>query len=167
MQAMIIVVMGVSGAGKSTIGAKLAARLQSSFIDADDYHSPENIRKMSQGNPLTDADRESWLERLHQLLLNYAAQRQSVVLACSALKQKYRDLLSEGVPVIWVYLKGSEEQIRSHLAHRQGHFAGPALLRSQFAILEEPREAITVSIGSDPESAVSDILAQLSARNPS
>jgi gluconokinase len=158
---MIIVVMGVSGVGKSTAGAALAQRLHCDFVDADDYHSPENIKKMSEGHPLTDEDRQPWLETLHRLLSDYHNRRTSVVLACSALKQSYRDTLDSGLPVIWVYLKSSEAEIRERLGHRVGHFANPRLLRSQLEILEEPSNAITTNVDGDPTHAVEDVLTQL------
>jgi len=161
---MIIVVMGVSGVGKSTAGAGLAQRLHCDFVDADDYHSPANIKKMSEGHPLTDTDRQPWLETLHRLLASYYSREQDVVLACSALKQRYRDTLESQLPVIWVYLKSTEAEVRERLAHRHGHFANPKLLRSQLEILEEPSNAITIGVDGDPAHAVEHILEQLPAR---
>ena len=161
---MIIVVMGVSGVGKSTVGAELAQRLHYDFADADDYHSPENIRKLSEGDPLTDEDRQPWLQTLHRFLLDYQAKNKDVVLACSALKQKYRDVIADRLPVTWVYLKSPEADIRERLAHRQGHFANPKLLRSQLEILEEPSNAITIQVAGNPSQEVDQILSQLPRR---
>jgi len=159
---MLIVVMGVSGVGKSTVGAELARRLRCDFIDADDYHSHENIKKMSEGHPLTDEDRGPWLQTLHRLLKDYQAKDQDVVLACSALKQRYRDAIDDQLPVTWVYLKSPEEDIRERLAHRVGHFANPKLLRSQLEILEEPSNAITIQVRGNPTEEVDQIIPQLS-----
>jgi gluconokinase len=158
---MMIVVMGVSGVGKSTVGAELARRLNCDFVDADNYHSPENIKKMSDGNPLTDEDRQPWLQTLHGLLLDYQLKNRDVVLACSALKQKYRDAINDQLPVTWVYLRSPESEIRERLARRHGHFANPKLLHSQLEILEEPTNAITVQVGGNPTDAVKQVLAQL------
>jgi gluconokinase len=158
---MIIVVIGVSGVGKSTVGAELARRLQCDFVDADDYHSPANIKKLSQGDPLTDEDRWPWLQTLHRVLLDYQSQNRDVVLACSALKQKYREVIGEQLPIRWVYLKSPEADIRERLAHRRGHFANPKLLHSQLEILEEPTDAITIPVRGNPSDEVDQILAQL------
>jgi gluconokinase len=131
--------MGVSGSGKSTIGAQLAERLGWRFFDADDFHPPANIAKMQAGIPLTDADRAPWLERLAILLREEIAAGRPPVLACSALRQRYRDVLLANAPgVALVYLRGDEVLIQSRLAARSGHFMPAALLRSQFDALEEP-----------------------------
>ncbi len=160
---MLIVVMGVSGVGKSTVGKELAGRLHCDFIDADDYHSAENVKKLSAGNPLTDEDRQPWLETLHRLLGAYGAKNRDVVLACSALKQKYRDTIESGLPVQWVYLKSPESDIAERLAHRVGHFANPRLLHSQLEILEEPVNAITIQAKGKPSEEV-DAIVQLLSR---
>ncbi len=159
---MLIVVMGVSGVGKSTVGKELANRLHFDFVDADDYHSPENIRKLAAGDPLTDADRQPWLETLHRILADYDAKHRDVVLACSALRQKYRDTIDEHLHVRWVYLKSPEADIAERLSHRVGHFANPTLLRSQLEILEEPTNAITVPVRGRPSEEVDFILSCLS-----
>lgn len=159
---MLIVVMGVSGVGKSTVGKALAVRLHCDFVDADDYHSPENIKKLSAGDPLTDEDRQPWLETLHRLLASYQSNKKDAVLACSALKQKYRDTIESGLAVQWVYLKSPEAAIAERLAKRVGHFANPKLLHSQFEILEEPANAITVQMNGSLSEQVDLIIAQLS-----
>lgn len=158
---MNVVVMGVSGAGKTTIGSELAKALGSEFLDADDYHSAENKAKMHAGIPLTDADRLPWLQTLNKVLQERNQQQRSVVLACSALKDTYRDLLETGVEIKWVYLKGSPEVIRERLQERHGHFAGETLLTSQLATLEEPRNAIVADADQPVSEIVKHILSQL------
>ena len=143
---MILVVMGVSGCGKSTVGAEAARQLGWVFQDADDYHSSENIAKMRQGIPLQDRDREGWLQTLADLIRNYEERQASMILACSALKQTYRDRLLISSAVKVVYLKGSQQVITQRLAGRPSHFMNPALLESQFQILEEPDEAQVVNV---------------------
>ena len=155
---MIVVVMGVSGSGKSTIGQMLAARLNCSFLDADEYHPPENVAKMAAGTPLTDADRWPWLEKLNGKLI----ESRSAVLACSALKESYRAVLAKGLPECrFVHLRGSIELIRARLKERQHRYMPASLLESQFAALEPPGSAINVEIGQTPERCVEDILARL------
>lgn len=158
---MIIVIIGVTGVGKSTVGAGLAQRLQCDFRDADDFHSAENVEKMSKGIPLTDEDRLPWLQTLHALLEDYLSRRKGIVLACSALKQSYRDILDDGLEVQWIYLRGSAALIRERLSHRKGHFAHENLLKSQLETLEEPKNAIVVDVGVDPSQEIERILAQL------
>jgi gluconokinase len=132
------------------------------FLDADDFHTPENIEKMKHGTPLTDADREPWLAAIHKALLDYyAAKNQNVVLACSALKQKYREKLAAGLDLRICYLKGSFEEISSHIEHRTGHFAGEAILAGQFADLEEPDDAVVLDATAPPEENVSEGLTKL------
>ena len=141
-----IIIMGVSGSGKSTLGSALAAHLGWTFKDADDFHSPNNLHKMARGEPLSDADREPWLRWLHQLLQDYQTDHQNIVLACSALKSHYRDILVgslEGIQV--VFLNGSPELIAQRMAHRQ-HFMPLSLLESQFATLEPPKNALVIDI---------------------
>ncbi len=159
---MIVVVMGVSGVGKSTVGSELAAKLNCEFLDADDYHSAENKAKMHAGIPLTDADRLPWLQTLNRLLQEHERQQQSAVLACSALKDSYRDLLETGIHIKWVYLKGSPEVIRERLQERHGHFAGETLLTSQLATLEEPANAIVVNADQPWEGIMKQLLPELS-----
>jgi gluconokinase len=157
---MIVVVMGVSGSGKTTVGQQLASRLGCTFFDADDFHSQANIDKMSHGVPLTDDDRESWLDSLARVLRDCVEKKQSAVLACSALKQKYRDRLRVSDDFQFVYLRGSYEQILSRMQQRQ-HFMKPEMLASQFAALEEPKDAIVVDVALAPEVIVENVMRSL------
>lgn len=154
----ILVVMGVAGSGKSTVGRLLAERLGWPFLDGDDFHPPENVEKMRQGIPLSDADRLPWLERLAELI----RQRGSMVLACSALKESYREILTEGHPrVRFVYLQADPALLASRLEARKGHFFAGTLLESQLAALEEPAEAVRVDASRPPEQVVREILTRL------
>jgi len=149
---MIVVVMGVAGAGKTTVGRLLARELGADFLDADDYHPAANVAKMHAGHALTDDDRRPWLDRLNEVLRERAARSAGVVLACSALKADYRDRLLAGVPdARLVYLRGTKALIAARLAARSAHFMNPALLDSQFTTLEEPRDAIAVDVSATPE----------------
>jgi carbohydrate kinase (thermoresistant glucokinase family) len=154
---VIVIVMGVSGCGKSTIGALLAQRLGAEFLDADEYHPPENVARMASGVPLTDEDRRPWLERLNAEL----RKRMDAVLACSALKESYRSILAEGIDCRFVHLRGSIELIRSRMAHRKHRYMPAALLESQFAALEAPAGAIEVDIARSPEDCVETVVAAL------
>ncbi|MFZ0583004.1 MAG: gluconokinase [Candidatus Acidiferrales bacterium] len=158
---MIILVMGVTGAGKTTVGKLLTERLHWKFLDADDFHPPENIEKMKRGISLTDADREPWLAAIHAVLLECAAKNQDAVLACSALKQIYRDKLARGIDLRICYLKGSFEEISLRLEHRSGHFAGEGILAGQFADLEEPTNAVILNATASPEKNVRGALRKL------
>jgi gluconokinase len=149
--------MGVAGSGKTTIGELLAAQLRWEFADADSFHSPANIEKMSHGIPLSDSDRIPWLNCIREAMLQWQAQGRNVVLACSALKQSYRDRLHIGNEVKLVYLKGSYQLLLERLHARKGHYAGEQLLASQFANLEEPADAITVDGTPSPSEIVSEI----------
>jgi len=154
--------MGVTGSGKSTIGKIVAERLGWVFLEADEFHSSENIAKMHNGIPLTDADRLPWLDAIHARLIELNAEGKEVVLACSALKESYRERLGENLPVEIVYLKGSPVLIGSRLRERRGHFAGASILAGQFANLEEPREAFTLSAELPPDEIARKILKHFS-----
>ena len=158
---MIVIVMGTTGSGKTTIGTLLSKRLGWQFVDADAFHPPANIEKMKHGIPLTDADREPWLKALHDKIVEWTAEKRNVVLACSALKQSYRDELRASSEVKFVYLKGSYELFSQRVFARKGHFAKQDLLASQFATLEEPTDAIIVDAAPSPEQIVSEVRRQL------
>ena len=154
---MIVIIMGTTGSGKTTIGTLLAKRLGWEFVDADDFHPPANVEKMKHGIPLTDADREPWLKALHDKIVEWTAEKRNVVLACSALRQSYREELRANPDVKFVYLKGSYELFSQRVLARRGHFAKQDLLASQFATLEEPANAITVDATHSPEEIVSEV----------
>jgi gluconokinase len=155
---MIVLVMGVAGVGKTTIGEALARALGWRFIDADDYHPPANVAKMKAGIPLEDADRWPWLAHLNKLL----KEEENAVLGCSALKQSYRQRLAQGIADFTVvYLHGSAELIRSRMEQRRHPFMSAALLESQFAALEPPRDAIAIDVAADPSTCVAAIVARL------
>ncbi len=158
---MIVVVIGVAGSGKTTVGTKLAGALQCPFLEGDALHSTANIEKMSHGIPLTDADRAPWLSAIHARMLDVFRRGQSLVVGCSALKQSYRTVLAEGLPITWVYLKGSAQLIRSRLQHRTSHFMKADMLASQFDAMEEPSHAIVVDISQPPDAIVQQIVAEL------
>lgn len=160
---MIIVLMGVCGCGKTTVGEKLAERLGCGFSDADGFHPVANVEKMRAGIPLTDEDRWPWLRALRAAIEGWQAEGASHVFACSALKHVYREILSPKDDVVFVYLKGSAEVIGPRLRARQGHYMNPALLESQFATLEEPKDAVVVDVGGTPDEIVADVLARLPA----
>jgi gluconokinase len=159
--AKIVVVMGVAGSGKTSVGRLLADALQCPFLEGDSLHSTANVEKMSHGIPLTDADRAPWLAAIHARLLDALGRGQSLVAACSALKQSYRAVLAEGVPIDWVYLKGSPALIRSRLQHRTGHYMKADMLASQFDALEEPSDALTIDISQPPRAIAEQILYEL------
>lgn len=160
---MIVLVMGVTGSGKTTVGILLARRLGWDFLDADDFHSAANKAKMHQGIPLTDVDRLPWLDAMHAKLLELDSEKRNAVLGCSALKQSYRDLLMANINAKLVYLKGSYEFIANRLRSRKGHFADEHILAGQFADLEEPTNALVVDVAPTPDEIVDEILHQLSA----
>ena len=157
---MVIVIMGVTGSGKSTIGQLLSQRLTIPFLDADQFHPPANIEKMKKGIPLNDQDRLPWLQSLARTLQQYS---DGVILACSALKEGYRKVLQANLPhsIVWVHLEGRYELIHERLKNRSQHFMPSTLLQSQYDTLERPKEAITVSIEHSPEDIVAIILKKL------
>ncbi len=159
---IVILVMGVAGSGKTTVGRLLAESLGAAFEEGDAYHSPENVAKMRSGKPLNDADRRPWLERLAKMIDDWLRQGRRTVLACSALKQSYRDILiGDRRGIALVYLKGSEALIRRRMEARRDHYMQPALLTSQFKALEEPDQAITVDVTPAPEQIIAHVVAQL------
>ena len=161
---MIVILFGVSGAGKTTIGKKLAKELDWQFIEADDFHSEANIDKMRKGLPLTDEDRWPWLEKLRQLIGRSLARGDNAVIACSALKDSYRRVLGVSDKVKFVFLRGSYDLIAAQLRNRRGHFMNPTLLQSQFDALEEPRPAqnvIVIELGRSPTKLVEAIRSKL------
>jgi gluconokinase len=146
-QVLIIVVTGVAGAGKSTLANALAMALDWMCLEGDDYHPDTNIKKMVRGEALDDQDRAAWLEFLHRRIVELDSQGASAVVACSALKARYRDMLAEDVSDMrFVFLRGSEEAIAQRLRRRRGHFMPPTLLKSQLAALEPPKDALMVPI---------------------
>ncbi len=158
---MVIIIMGVSGSGKTTVGLKLGKELGCPFYDSDDFHTEAAKEKMSRGIALTDEDRFPWLRRLADAMKGWERENKQSVLACSALKQKYRDILEKDLPVRWIYLKGTPELIRQRLKERKSHFWNPQLLDSQFAALEEPAGAITLDINQDSDKMVGSLVRQL------
>ena len=168
---LVVVLMGVSGSGKSTVGRLLADRLGCSYFDADEFHAPDAIAKMQSGQPLDDRDRMPWLGRIAQKIEALVTDDLSAVIGCSALKHRYRNILFDGIPrerIALVYLKGSYDLIRGRIAQRQGHFMPPTLLQSQFDQLEEPKadeQPIKVDIAAAPDAIVAAILRELARRD--
>ena len=159
---MVIVLMGVSGTGKTTVGKLLAEQLGWRFVEADDYHPPANVAKMEGGTPLDDADRRPWLAALREVVAAACTRGENMILACSALKHAYQDYLEGHDPdcVEFVYLYGSPELIARRLAARKGHFMNPALLQSQFDTLEPPEKAVRVDVSPPPDEIVAEIRKQ-------
>jgi gluconokinase len=158
---VVIILMGVSGAGKTMVGRILATAVGYQFYDADDFHPPANTDKMSRGIPLDDADRQPWLETLGALVRRCLAEDTDAVLACSALKKAYRRYLLIDPHVRLVYLKADQYLIRERLLQRRGHFMHPTLFESQFATLEEPQDALWVTAALSPKDLVATIRRQL------
>jgi gluconokinase len=155
-----MILMGVVGAGKTTVGSLLAQKLGWHFADADNFHPAANVEKIRRGIPLDDSDRAPWLAALHDAILHWNAEGQNAVLACSALKRKYREELRvDGVR--FVFLRGDFELIEQRLRTRRGHFASDSILKSQFEDLEKPDDAITVEIDKTPDAVVSEIIGKL------
>jgi gluconokinase len=160
----MIIILGVSGAGKTTVGKLLARQLGWQFLEADDFHPAANIEKMRSGRPLTDKDRWPWLERLREQITRSLAAKENTVLACSALKRAYRERLRVSDDIKFVFLRGDYAFIEDQLRQRRGHFMNPALLRSQFADLEQPgpaEDVLTVKLGPTPEELVKEIKLKL------
>ncbi len=158
---MIAIVMGVTGSGKTLVGRLLAEQLGWTFADADDFHPRANVEKITRGIALNDVDRGPWLERLRSQITDWIENGRNAVLACSALKRTYRQELSVGPEVRFVYLKGSAELIRQRLRLRRGHFADEKILDGQFADLEEPEGAVVIDISQTPEEIVAEIRERL------
>ena len=158
---MIIIVMGVSGSGKTTIGSKLAEALGCSFLDGDALHSAASIEQMGRGVPLTDDQRAPWLAAIRARMLDAIGRGESLVVACSALRASYREFLGDGLPVTWVHLDGPEHLVRQRLAGRSSHFAKVGLLASQLETLEPPHDAIVADISMTPDAIVQQILGRL------
>ena len=159
---MVIVLMGVSGSGKTTIGECLAEQLGWPFYEGDDFHPPANVAKMSQGIPLDDSDRLPWLDRLRDLICEHVERGQNAIVACSALKESYRQRLAQdSSEVCFVYLQGDYHLIEERMEARQNHFMKAGLLESQFKTLEEPQKALVVDISRPPEVIVRYIREQL------
>jgi gluconokinase len=163
----VVVVMGVSGSGKTTVGRRLAGELGWEFFDGDDLHPPENVRKMASGVPLDDGDREPWLRQIRALVDRRCKSDQPAVVACSALKRRYREVLLGGTAgVALVYLRGSREILAERLRGRSGHFMPPGLLDSQLDALEEPRQALTVDVSLSPSEIVRVVESELGLPSP-
>jgi len=154
---MIIVLMGVTGSGKTTVGKLLADELGWKYYDADDFHSSASIEKMKQGIPLDDVDRKPWLESLRDLIRNRLERAENCVLACSALKASYRDYLLVNDEVRLIYLKGDYQLIHKRLSDRSSHYMNPKLLDSQFDLLEEPKGHLAIDVSSSPPEIVKNI----------
>lgn len=159
---MVLLLMGVTASGKTTVGHLLRDQLGWPFYDGDDFHPPANIEKMSKGIPLTDDDRRPWLESLHRVMADAEAAGTSAIVASSALKEAYRQILSDGLRTLRiVFLKGDPATLQDRLDHRVGHFMPKTMLPSQMAALEEPKDAIVVNAGQPPNVIVQQILEAL------
>jgi gluconokinase len=161
---MILVIMGVSASGKSTVGRLLADRLGWKFCEGDDFHSKANLRKMSRGVPLNDQDRIPWLKAIRKAISAAVKKDENVVIACSALKKSYRRMLEVNDNVIFIYLKADRALIRQRLENRTGHFMNPGLIESQFQALETPSTALQIDAGLPPAEIVQLIRNHLSTR---
>ncbi|HEY9153695.1 MAG TPA: gluconokinase [Opitutaceae bacterium] len=166
---MVIVIMGVAGSGKTTIGQALAAQLKWPFRDADEFHPPANVAKMSAGIPLNDDDRAPWLAAIRSYIDETLAAKKNAIVTCSALKEIYRKILNashdtnttSADAVRWVYLKGNATLLAERLSHRRGHFMKTGMLQSQLETLEEPRDAVVCEIRESPETIVRQIREKL------
>jgi gluconokinase len=162
---MIVVLMGPAGAGKTTVGRALAEVIRWRFYDADDFHDAVSIERMRAGVALTDEERAPWLARIHDAMVDISRRGGNAVLACSALKRKYRETLQAGIPEVrWVYLQGDAALLRARLAHRTNHFAGPALVDTQLTDLEPPANALVLDARRPVEALVAEIRAAIDRR---
>ncbi|MGF1461331.1 MAG: gluconokinase [Leptolyngbyaceae cyanobacterium] len=168
---MIVIVMGVSGSGKTTVGQHLAQTMNCCFIEGDELHPEANVAKMSRGIPLSDSDRWPWLHRIRQRINNLQQQRQSAVISCSALKQSYREVLQADWPEVirFVYLRVSSPTLKARLKERQNHFMKVQMLDSQLETLEEPESAITIDVddSTNPHQVVTQVYHRLAQYLPS
>ncbi len=163
----ILLLMGVAGSGKTTIGQLLSRKLQWPFFDADDFHPPLNLARMSAGIPLQEEDRWPWLGNLKEAMKKEIAAGQSAIFACSALKKSYRDFLSADLDSVkLVYLKGDAPLIADRIATRKNHFMKERMLASQLEILEEPEGCLTIDVSAAPEKIAADIITKLAENNP-
>ena len=161
-QPQAVVLMGVSGCGKTSVGVRLSRLLDWPFYDGDDYHPLENVTNMGQGIPLDDADRAPWLANLNDLISEHLSTGQSMLLACSALKEKYRDQLAKGNPgTVFVFLKGDFNLIFKRMRVRSGHYMKAEMLQSQYAALEEPTDALVIDISQDLDRMTKEIISWL------
>jgi gluconokinase len=159
--------MGVSGSGKTSVGERLAEHLGWPFYDGDDFHPPENVAKMTRGEPLDDGDRTGWLAALHDLLATNLAEGRSLILACSALRGKYRDQLKGGLRGVgFVYLRGNYDLILHRMQRRTGHYMKAEMLRSQFEVLEEPEDALIIDIDQKIDTIVDQIIDEIRSQSP-
>jgi gluconokinase len=164
MSPPFVIVMGVTGSGKTTLGRRVAQQLAVAFFDADDYHPPQNVRKMSAGHPLDDADREPWLIALADLIRGQLKGARGGVLACSALKRRYRDVLDpQRTQARWVFLRATREQALERSDSRRDHFMPPALVDSQFETLEEPSRALVVDASLSTEEQLKQVMRAIAA----
>ena len=160
-----IILMGVSGCGKTSVGINLSKKLGWTFVDGDDFHPKENVAKMSAGQPLTDQDRLPWLKTLHDLLMDHLQKGKSLILACSALKEEYRQVLSSGMSnVVFVHLRGDFDLIHARMRARGEHYMKAEMLRSQFASLEPPKNGIIVGVDQSFGEITAQILKELNER---
>ena len=165
--APVLVLMGVSGCGKSTLAGVLAGRLGWDLAEGDDMHPPENVAKMAAGRPLTDADRWPWLDRVADWIRAHTEAGRPGIITCSALRRQYRDVLRDE-QTVFVYLRGSRDQIAARLANRHGHYMPESLLDSQFAALEPPgpdERSVTIDVGEAPSEEADDLIAELHLRD--
>jgi carbohydrate kinase (thermoresistant glucokinase family) len=161
-QPQAVVLMGVSGCGKTSVGVRLSRLLDWPFYDGDDYHPEENVTKMGLGIPLDDADRTPWLANLNDLISEHLSTGRSMLLACSALKEKYRDQLAKGNPgMVFVYLKGDFNLIFERMRVRSGHYMKAEMLQSQYDALEEPTDALVIDISQDLDRMTKEIISWL------
>jgi gluconokinase len=159
VQPRALILMGVAGCGKTAVGELLARRLNFPFFDGDNYHPENNIAKMAAGIPLDDQDRIPWLTNLHDIISKHLQAGKSLILACSALKQAYRDQLAAGNPeLVFIYLKGDFDLIYRRMQERQDHYMRPEMLRSQFDALEEPVDALTIDVDQSLEAICEQII---------